>query len=180
MYMQNNREHMEVFKLSQALLSSQRLLEAADLEVHSLREEKDEWLARAHQLERSVTQLSDALSSRLARNWWDEQRPIGWRRFLVSRWPRLGRWLGVPDDSRVNPEHVRLLEASSLFQAGWYLRDNLDVAMAGISPAVHYLESGALENRNPGPEFDTRKYMAEHPELCQEGINPLVHFLQGE
>lgn len=32
MYMQNNREHMEVFKLSQALLSSQRLLEATNME----------------------------------------------------------------------------------------------------------------------------------------------------
>ena len=45
--------------------------------------------------------------------------------------------------------------AQELFDSGYYLRTNPDVAAAGIDPRQHFDQTGWRENRNPSPAFDT-------------------------
>ena len=72
---------------------------------------------------------------------------------------------------------VKLLRDSPLFDADWYLRQNPDVAAEGVDPALHYLASGADENRNPSPQFDGAWYRERYPDTVAARINPLVHYL---
>jgi GT2 family glycosyltransferase/glycosyltransferase involved in cell wall biosynthesis len=71
-----------------------------------------------------------------------------------------------------------LLQASSFFQADWYLREYPDVQAAGIDPAVHYVVDGWREGRDPSPLFSTSWYLEQYPDVRQADINPLVHFIQ--
>ncbi len=67
--------------------------------------------------------------------------------------------------------------ASRLFNAGWYLSENPDVARSGLDPLTHYLERGAWEWRNPHPLFDSQWYLGQYPEVATAGRNPLLHYL---
>jgi hypothetical protein len=71
-----------------------------------------------------------------------------------------------------------LILASGLFDAGFYLRHNPDVAAAGRDPVRHYLKWGAAEGRQPGPFFDSRWYLRKNPDVASAGVNPLVHYLR--
>ena len=93
---------------------------------------------------------------------------------------RLGRQDAAPPTEAGPPPDADLaeLKASGLFDGGWYLAQNPDVAAAGIDPARHYLETGADEGRSPGPAFDILWYYGECPEACAPGINPILHYLR--
>lgn len=78
---------------------------------------------------------------------------------------------------RMEMQQVRLIEASELFDARWYLERRPDVAAAGVHPALHYLCHGAAEVSDPGPNFDARAYRRDHPDL-DTNTNPLLHYLQ--
>ncbi len=78
---------------------------------------------------------------------------------------------------RAHRRAVRVLRRSGLFDAGWYLATNPDVAAGGFDPASHYLGHGAAEGRDPGPAFSTRRYYAANPDVEAAGLNALVHFL---
>ena len=71
-----------------------------------------------------------------------------------------------------------LLRQSQYFWPGWYLRNNPDVAEAGIEPALHFLRNGFRENRDPSPNFVLRKYLRSHQELVGMGVNPLLHAIE--
>jgi GT2 family glycosyltransferase len=73
---------------------------------------------------------------------------------------------------------LALIENSGLFDAAWYLALYRDVAHSSISPAVHYLLSGAAEGRWPNPLFDSAWYLARYPDVAKAGLNPLVHYLR--
>jgi hypothetical protein len=73
---------------------------------------------------------------------------------------------------------VLLLRQSQYFWPGWYLRNNPDVAEAGIEPALHFLRNGFRENRDPSPNFVLRKYLRSHQELVGMGVNPLLHAIE--
>lgn len=73
---------------------------------------------------------------------------------------------------------MRLLHASDLFDGDWYLAEYPDVAGTGIDPAEHYLRFGALEGRDPGPQFRTAAYLRDHPDLAEGRGNALLHFLR--
>lgn len=175
----------EILRLSEALLLYQR--ELAQIRVRQ--EEWHEQSARARKesatARKTAAFLSQALAQQLSRTYWEERQPsarISWRRFIGSRWPWLKRMFGgrKSRDGIAEQQQVRLIEASRLFQSDWYLRNNADVAMAGVNPAAHYLRTGADEGRDPGPGFNTSAYVAKHPELVQSGLNPLVHYLQSQ
>jgi len=76
----------------------------------------------------------------------------------------------------VNALATRAFCAPALFDAGWYLARNPDVAAAGIDPWLHYLEFGAGEGRDPNPVFDTDWYVSTHAQARVGGINPLLHY----
>ena len=50
------------------------------------------------------------------------------------------------------------------------------MADKNIDPIVHYLNFGAAEHRNPGPEFDTRWYLSSYPDVAEVNMNPALHY----
>jgi len=72
-------------------------------------------------------------------------------------------------------QQVMLLHSSPDFRADWYLRQNLSVVRLAIEPALHFLRYGVVEGRNPGPDFDVRDYLEEHPDVRSTGENPVIH-----
>ncbi len=54
-----------------------------------------------------------------------------------------------------HPHPLDALQASGLFDGGWYLRTHLDLQSALIDPLSHYWEGGAAEGRDPGPHFSS-------------------------
>lgn len=73
-------------------------------------------------------------------------------------------------------DQIGLLTKSKLFDADWYQKTYPDVASAGISPERHYVLHGALDGRNPGPEFDTMAYYRANRDVSKQGMNALVHY----
>lgn len=71
---------------------------------------------------------------------------------------------------------VCIIRSSRFFNASWYVKNYPDIKKRQVSPAKHYLLFGALEGRNPGPDFDTKRYYQYYPHLRQKNINPLVHY----
>ena len=69
-----------------------------------------------------------------------------------------------------------LVRRSGEFDPAWYRETYPDVP-ADRDPVSHYLEFGAAEGRDPGPDFDGRAYLAAYPAAL--GANPLVHHLKG-
>lgn len=61
------------------------------------------------------------------------------------------------------------------FDSGYYLRENPDVAAAGMDPLEHYLVRGFSEERLPSPEFDLRRHRRSGK---QRHPNPLLDLLQ--
>ena len=83
---------------------------------------------------------------------------------------------GQPDSAR--EPALAALRASPWFDGNWYLAQYKDVADAGVDPAMHYLDNGAEEGRDPGPRFSTRFYMDEYADVADSGMNPLLHFIR--
>ena len=67
------------------------------------------------------------------------------------------------------------IRESLLFSADWYLRQYPDVV--GFDPAEHYLRYGLLQDRQPGPQFDSVWYANSNPDVGTAGTNPLLHYL---
>lgn len=72
---------------------------------------------------------------------------------------------------------VQVLRRCGLFDAAWYLDTYADVKAAGADPARHFLRFGAVEERDPGPDFSTRHYLRLYPDVKAAGVNPLIHYL---
>ena len=79
-------------------------------------------------------------------------------------------------NARAELESARV-RASELFEASWYLENNPDVAQARVDPALHYITYGAMEGRDPGPNFSTGWYLSNYADVRTLGINPLLHYL---
>lgn len=91
---------------------------------------------------------------------------------------RLAWWtltLQLPNRLELRRQRRFLLQ-SGLFDSGYYLEHNPDVAHAGVDPVEHYLAAGA-STRKPHPLFDTAWYLARNPDVGSAGINPLLHYL---
>lgn len=69
------------------------------------------------------------------------------------------------------------ISRSGLFDAEWYLKNNADIATAGLNPLWHYVRHGATEGRAPSRDFDTRWYRDTYLSAFPVGTyNPLVHY----
>ena len=66
--------------------------------------------------------------------------------------------------------------ADRLFDAGYYLRQNPDVAAAGADPYQHFMCYGWREGRDPSLLFSVSKYLAANPDVSRAGLNPLIHY----
>ena len=63
-----------------------------------------------------------------------------------------------------------------LFDPGFYLRHNPDVAAAGVNAQAHFDAFGWHEGRAASATFDTSYYLRNNPDVAAAGVNPLVHF----
>lgn len=68
--------------------------------------------------------------------------------------------------------------ADDLFDAAWYGDAYPDVRTSGMDAALHYVRFGAAEGRDPGPRFNTRRYLETYPDVEASKVNPLVHFVR--
>jgi len=73
---------------------------------------------------------------------------------------------------------LALIQASGLFDPGWYLEHYPDVINSRMDPARHYLLFGGFEGRDPGPNFSSSWYLDQYADVKTAGINPLVHYMQ--
>jgi len=97
---------------------------------------------------------------------------------VVPRAPSLlGRiWMRVNKSARRRYD-LAVLRGSGLFDPAWYVAHNRDVAQSGVDPAVHFLEKGGPEWRDPGPHFSTGHYMRMYPDIAALQLNPLLHYI---
>jgi hypothetical protein len=157
----------EVVRLSEELrLCRLELAAAREAQETALEQQSRVRRAKAR-AEKDAEVMSKALADVLFKRTQEEAARPWWRRSRRE----------VATDEL---DQVVLLRTSKLFRPAWYLRENPDVARAGIDPAVHFLREGHREGRDPGPRFDMKKYLARHPELHETGENPLLHFLRAE
>lgn len=116
-------------------------------------------------LREQVDVLSDVLADTLSARYWDA-RP--------STTGGIGRLLGrTPDDTEA--DLVREVEASDLFDGGWYLRTHAKSVRSGLSPALHYVRHGNARRLDPGPRFSTSGHLERHPEVADTGLPALLH-----
>ncbi|MDU8912134.1 glycosyltransferase [Aestuariicoccus sp. MJ-SS9] len=73
-------------------------------------------------------------------------------------------------------EQARLIRKTGHVHGAWYRARYADVDRLGMDPAEHYLKYGAALGRDPGKDFDTAFYLAQHPLLAAHGVNPLLHY----
>ena len=62
------------------------------------------------------------------------------------------------------------------FDAAYYLRNNPDVAAAGIDPLQHFNRYGWKEGRNPDALFNVQYYLNQNPGVAAARVNPLTHY----
>jgi hypothetical protein len=71
------------------------------------------------------------------------------------------------------------------FDPAYYLRQNTDVARAGLDPYAHYWEVGRDEGRMPRPPealvqesglFDENYYLINSADIQEAGLDPVQHF----
>ena len=108
-----------------------------------------------------VNALSDALAAALSDGYWAAQPTTGVRGLLKR------------GDTEV--DLVREVEASPLFDGGWYLREYPKTVRSGLSPALHYVRHGNERSLDPGPRFDTSNYLTRHPDAAAARVPALVH-----
>jgi hypothetical protein len=151
-----------VTELTESLRLSRRELKLVrgeqELTLESLQRIRRQRAAQGKQLR----SFSDLLAELLSEQYWGAQRSR--RRSLLGR----------TDEQTLVAE----VEASDLFDGGWYLRQHPEVAKERLSPALDYVRTGHAAGHEPGPRFDTARYLREHPDAENTGLPPLVHHLR--
>lgn len=94
------------------------------------------------------------------------------RRFL-RRLFNLAENLDVTRD-----DNYRLLNSDPLFDKDWYLERYPDVASTQVDPLQHFIDHGAAELRDPGPNFSTSGYLIKNPDVARAGVNALIHYIR--
>ena len=83
--------------------------------------------------------------------------------------------------SRINPvivDYARRVQASGLFDAEWYRAIYPELAGFTPGPLAHFCEYGLHEHRDPGPNFDTRRYLDAIPEAGKGQLPPFLHAIE--
>ena len=118
---------------------------------------------------RQETDAHISLLARLKRKDYDGRLPsklTGLRWLVPWRWKKL----------RQSAREYRVIAASPLFDADWYLANNPGVALGNVDPVLHYIRNGANEGLDPSPGFATTYYLAQNPDVANLKVNPLYHY----
>ncbi|QYK41009.1 MAG: glycosyltransferase [Paracoccaceae bacterium] len=98
------------------------------------------------------------------------------RRLRPNAGTEAERRMGAPGGSDRGAVEIAL-RYNGLFDGAWYLRQNPDVAAAGMDPLEHFLSSGMSEGRDPSPLFSTSFYLTTYPDVAAADVHPLLHFI---
>ncbi|WP_420411657.1 hypothetical protein [Roseibium sp.] len=100
--------------------------------------------------------------------------------------------LGFTNFNFTNPEGTNHCEETGLTQGAgirtsavldngvdevFYLRENADLAAAGLDGPNHYAAHGWREGRDPNGWFDTDWYLQQNADVAAANLNPLEHYL---
>jgi len=137
----------------------------AQREIAWIRREQEQQAEALQRVRRQRTrlreqsaELADALAVELSAAYWRDQD----RGLLRRRSP----------EAELGGE----LERSSLFDAGWYVRQHLATFReTRIAPALHHLQHANARELDPSEQFDTGRYLARHPEAKESGLPALLH-----
>lgn len=155
----------DVAQLNEALRLARRELKLS----HGRQEEAEETLQAVRRQRAGLREqnrlLSDVMATLLSDRYWTEHRSG-----VVGRLVR-----GRPD--AIERERVAAVEASDLFDGAWYLRHQPDAVRQRVSPAAHYVRTGAETHADPGPAFNTMQYLEDHPEARDGDLPALLHHL---
>lgn len=66
-----------------------------------------------------------------------------------------------------------VIAVSRYFDAAWYATHYQNIPG---DPALHFLEKGWKEGKDPSPAFSTGAYLATNPDVCAHQLNPLLHY----
>src|SRR5206468_3238736 len=135
--------------------------ERAEIETE-LKDVKRKYRSTQHQLSRDREKLrrtqerlaqADASVTRM-------RNTAVWRGYMailtaVNRCEALLRRTFGGNQRKLLAHAAALTRTSPLFDPDWYRARYPDVAAAGIDPAIHYVENGWREGRDPGPSFST-------------------------
>ncbi|KAF1715934.1 hypothetical protein CSC74_12240 [Pseudoxanthomonas yeongjuensis] len=146
---------LETSKQTAKIMRHLAVEEAEKLQLKSLVSEK---VVELKQCEDRLAEITGSI-------FWRIMKPLRAAKRLFSSG-------GQPVSSDLNT-----IRGSGWFDADWYLKRNQDVARSGIDPAEHYLNHGAAEGRDPGPEFDAKFYLATYADVAASKINPLLHYM---
>ncbi|MCJ2039276.1 glycosyltransferase [Methylobacterium sp. J-059] len=80
-------------------------------------------------------------------------------------------------NNELGPDFASKIEASGLFDADWYIQKYPEVKQFTAGAFKHFCQYGIFEHRNPGPNFDTARYLAAHQGNEKIRRAPFVHAL---
>jgi glycosyltransferase involved in cell wall biosynthesis len=111
-----------------------------------------------------------------ARSWHAENssnsRPLSLPQFPEERPFPVPCELSVGDRDGKRTDYD-VIAKSVLFDARWYLKRNIDIRRTFVDPALHYLEHGAQEARDPSSRLNTSAYRAAYGSQI---TNPILHW----
>ena len=85
---------------------------------------------------------------------------------LGNAGPRLKfPWFGRRRSRSLLRMRRMLIASSGVFDGSWYLAQNPDVAAADYEPIDHFNIHGSIELRDPGPLFNSERYLIERPDV---------------
>ena len=160
------------------LVEAQDLLRSEVAAMSRVLHERKDVLGQRNQLLHALNRIQTSATwqlSRILRSL--EYRWPGAVRGLAAL-PKLAWWtlsFRLPSRLRIRRQAAQI-SASGLFDLSWFIEHNPDVVLGGLSPVYHWLLDGWKQSRNPGPGFDTDRYLHDHPEILSADINPLVHY----
>ena len=167
-----------VLERDEQIASLKRVLDERDDQLTKLRGEADRILIEHdYEVRKAAKQLNHMLESRCWRVMAPLRKAVEIARSSLSSVAKMGEHFWIRLDRFVE-NGARQIRDCPLFDAEYYLENNLDVKSSGVDPARHYLSDGWRENRDPSAAFCTSKYLSDNPDVALAGVNPLVHYLQ--
>jgi hypothetical protein len=175
-------QHQIAAQLSAVQEENAATLDAARAEFASqLKATRDECatkLATATSQRQCLAQCVDDANRRITRaegliayvaDRYAKTKQSGFRNYLRVRFLSRTR-------SFVRQKELEAIRSSVYFDEEFYLEQNPDVRAFGLDAALHYLDYGGHEGRDPGPFFSTIQYLKQFPDVAVSGVNALAHY----
>jgi hypothetical protein len=146
----------------------QDALSASDLQLSLAKAERDAEIARLaekdallDQAERIISDISERYARILRNNSFRKLRYA--LKMVLLRFP-------------VRTSQYNLIRNSAFFDQNYYLGSNPDVKAAKFDAAVHYLQFGGQQGRDPGPQFSEAGYRVLSPDVAASSLSALEHY----